>query len=222
MTIPNDGTPLFGSRWIDLRPDIAAAISLTIKAGWDVACKQLRIKPDDYEVPITESVRDGMREALEALPWRKTMVILPGTESRSDPSRTTPNGCTDIPRILIEIYLRGENHDPHAIIECKRVAGEDRALCRKYVVDGVDRFRSGQYSRNHSNGFMAGYVIDGDVVSVIASIIKYLKDHVRTEELLRDSELVRAKWAWQSTHERATVGLPIWLHHAVLQFCFPN
>lgn len=108
---------------------------------------------------MTERLRDGMRSELKSKghPWGKTLVVLPGTESRSDGAVVIPDGRTDIPLMLIEVFLRTQEHDPHAIIECKRIIGSDTHLCREYVVEGVDRFRTGKYGQNHAFGFMVGY-----------------------------------------------------------------
>ena len=101
---------------------------------------------------MTERLRDGMRTALSSgeLPWTRTLVVLPGTESRSRPEVLRPDGRTDISILWIEIFLRFGEHDPHAIIECKRIAGADSGLCREYVVEGIDRFRTGKYAANHA------------------------------------------------------------------------
>ena len=67
---------------------------------------------------MTERLRDGMRIALKNSPWKQIMV-LPGTESRSKSNVMLPDGRTDIPLAFVEIFLRTQEHDPHAIIECK-------------------------------------------------------------------------------------------------------
>ena len=100
-----------------------------------------------------------MRRALKETDaaWRKKMTILPGAESLSRSDVPKPDGLTDIPVLFSDIREEYDEHDPHAIIECKRVAGHDAGLCRLYVVEGIDRFKTGQYASNHAVGFMAGY-----------------------------------------------------------------
>jgi hypothetical protein len=85
------------------------------------------------------------------------MKAIPGTESRSNASVVLPDGRTDIPIFFIEVFFESQDHDPHAVVECKRIAAGDRRLCREYVVEGVDRFRIGKYGQNHAIGFMVGY-----------------------------------------------------------------
>lgn len=125
---------------------------------------------------MTERLRDGMRSELKSKghPWGKTLVVLPGTESRSDGAVVIPDGRTDIPLMLIEVFLRTQEHDPHAIIECKRIIGSDTHLCREYVVEGVDRFRTGKYGQNHAFGFMVGYVLSGTAAEAADGVNAYL------------------------------------------------
>jgi hypothetical protein len=65
-------------------PEVAA-ILLTLAAGWRQACAFSDVHAQAGEVPMTERLRDGMRCALKSkmCPWRKTLIVLPGTESRS-------------------------------------------------------------------------------------------------------------------------------------------
>ncbi len=171
---------------------------------------------------MTERLRDGMRSALNGgeLPWGRTMIVLPGTESRSRPDVLLPDGRTDIPILWIEIFLRSGEHDPHAIIECKRIAGDDTHLCREYVVNGIDRFRTGKYAGNHAAGFMAGYLIAGDAGAAARGVNRYLNaghgSHApRCAENLKPSTLVSEPWAWASHHPREAAPA-VALHHALL------
>jgi len=83
------------------------------------------------EVALTERLRDGMRQALKSSPWNQMFVVLAGMESRSSKAVLIPDGRTDIPILMIEIFLRHGVHDPHAIIECKRIAGSDAHLLQR-------------------------------------------------------------------------------------------
>ena len=222
MKLPYNVRATAGRPFIDLGPETAAAILRTIEAGWARASTAPEVNADAGEVVMTERLRDGMRGALAAsgLRWGGTMVVLPGTESRSRPDVLRPDGRTDIPILWIAIFLRFQEHDPHAIIECKRIAGDDAHLCREYVVNGIDRFRHGKYGANHAIGFMAGYLIAGDANATAGGVNAYL-DSSRTHggprhgETLRLSTLVDEPWAWTSSHPR--VGKPeVELHHAFL------
>jgi hypothetical protein len=106
-----------------------AAILLTLIAGWQKAAASSDVNSDAGEVLMTERLRDGMRSALKGGAWK--LIVLPGTESRSKANVLLPDGRTDIPLMMIEVFLRTQEHDPHAIIECKRISGSDTHLCRE-------------------------------------------------------------------------------------------
>lgn len=219
MKLPLDDSAANGRQFIDLGPDIAATILRTIEAGWLLALGMPGVNTDTREVKLTERLRDGMRQALKSgsLPWGKTMVVLPGTESRSCPEVLMPDGRTDIPIMLVKIFRRFSEHDPHAIIECKRIDGNSTYLCREYVVEGIDRFRTGKYSGNHSNGFMIGYLIAGDEQIAVTGINNYLNHRSRSTENLKPSHLIAESWVWASLHPREETS-PIEMHHAFLAF----
>lgn len=222
MTLPTAVPATAGRPFVELAPETATAVLRTVEAGWTQASPD--VHPGAGEVMMTERLRDGMRAALAAggLPWAKTMIVLPGTESRSRAEVLPPDGRTDIPILWIQIFLRFGEHDPHAIIECKRIAGHDTRLCREYVVAGIDRFRSGKYAANHATGFMAGYVIAGDANAAAEGINRYLnsprrKHKSRPDENLKPSLLVEDSWAWTSHHSRPARSVsPILLHHVFL------
>lgn len=224
MKLPHDVRTAAGRPFIDLRPDTAAAILRTIEAGWARASSFPDVNTGAGEVVMNERLRDGMRAALApgGLPWSGTLNVQGGTESRSRPDVLVPDGRTDIPILVIAICVRYGEHDPHAIIECKRIAGDDTRLCREYVDNGIDRFRRGQYAANHAIGFMAGYLIAGDADAAASGVNAYLdsgrsQGGPRLGETLHPSSLVDEPWAWTSSHPRP--GAPeIDLHHAFLPF----
>ena len=219
MKLPLDGPATSDRQPIDLGPDIASTILRTVKAGWVLALQSPDVNTNVGEVEITERLRDGMRCVLKSgrFPWSKSMAVLPGTESRSRPEVPVPDGRIDVPILLIGILHRFGEHDPHAIIECKRISSDNARLCREYVVAGIDRFRTGRYSGNHSIGFMAGYLIAGDANAAALRINRYLNSKSRRTENLRLSNLISESWVWGSCHQRTT-NSPIELHHAFLAF----
>ncbi len=177
-----------------------------------------RVQPNADEVEITECLRTEMREALKAkdADWCKMMTVLPGTESRSSLDLPKPDGRTDIPILFQEIREELDEHDPHAIVECKRIAGSDTDLCRQYVVEGIDRFKTGKYAGNHAVGFMAGYLLSDDGKAATGGINRYLTGQGRQLEHLGPPSIPDVLWAWSSRHPRALPAEPIHLHHAFL------
>lgn len=218
MRIPYEAPTPLGREFIELAPEVVAAILLTLVAGWQQACDFNDVNAQAGEVLMTERLRDGMRSELKSKghPWGKMLVVLPGTESRSSNAVVTPDGRTDIPLMLIEVFLRSQEHDPHAIIECKRIAGSDTHLCREYVVEGVDRFRIGKYGQNHALGFMVGYVLSGTMVEAADGVNAYLTRVSRKGEHLEPADICEDPPSWESQHSRATPSSPVRLHHAFL------
>lgn len=205
-----------GREFIELNQEVTAAILITLLAGWSYASIHQDVNNAAGEVLMTERLRDGMRFALKsgAYPWSKTLIVLPGTESRSRETVLIPDGRTDIPLMLIEIFLRTGEHDPHAIVECKRVAANDARLCREYIKEGIDRFRSGKYGLKHGVGFMVGYLLAGTADAVVAAINAYLRG-ARANERLRVADAQASKW--YSTHPRRAPRPAIDLNHCFLQ-----
>ena len=170
------------------------------------------------EAEITECLRDSTQEVLKGrfAKWRKKIWALPGTQSHSAPSALQPDGITDIPIAFTEIREEDDDYDPHAIIECKRIAGSRKHLCRLYVVKGIDRFKTGKYAGSHVVGFMAGYVLAGGWQSATRGINGYLTCKARQGERLQSCTIRDEPWARSSVHDRPTLNVPITLHHGFL------
>jgi hypothetical protein len=215
---------VLGRERIPLTPNIIAVILRTLKAGWAEASRHAEVRSSAGEVQMTERLRDGMRSVLNSgrLPWSKSFIVAPGSESRSTLSILEPDGRTDIPLYIIEVFLRYAEHDPHAIIECKRLTPHDTHLCREYVVEGVDRFRTGKYGENHAVGFMAAYLLVGSPATGAGGINAYLSRVGRAMESLAPSDAVGDAAFWRSTHLRTIPRDPISLHHALLQVPAPT
>ena len=171
-----------------------------------------------YEVDLNYHLRAGMEAAVNDRVVRshRTISVLPGTESRSAPGK--PAGFTDISIHLSDIRERSGDHGPHAVIECKRVAGGDTTLCWRYVYQGIcDRFISGKYAGRHRVAFMAGYVRSGSVEAVVKRINRHLSNQCSAAECLDSCTVLAAAWARSSSHPRPARP-SIELHHAFLTF----
>jgi hypothetical protein len=198
---------------------VIGAILRSVTMGWRVAAQRAEVTPDADEVAITECLRDAMRNVLdgEDASWGKTLLVLPGAESRSQPGMTAPDGRTDIPVLSITVFSKVREHDPHAIIECKRVTEEDSYLLREYVKEGIDRFTSGKYSANHSHGFMVGYVLSGTCDGAVAGVNSYLGKQARTAEHLMPMHGDEECDSWSSCHPRQSGSRQIILYHAMVR-----
>lgn len=212
MIVPAENQNVAG-RLIELAPHLVTTILQVIEEGWAHA-KATGATATDHERPLAEHLRRGMRAAI-SLPG--SMVVQRGTESVSSQAALEPDGLTDIPLFFVEIFFQSLDHDPHAIIECKRIAGGDRHLRREYVVNGIDRFRDGKYSSQHKTAFMVGYVVAGTIDDAAAGVNKYLARRRPIGERLGESTVVLRPSFRESKHPRLIHG-PIVLHHAFLSF----
>ncbi|MCY3840783.1 MAG: hypothetical protein OXH09_19395 [Gammaproteobacteria bacterium] len=196
-----------------------ADILRVLDCGWRSAVNTDGLHPEMDEVALTGRLRAGMIAAINDKLVRssKKISILPGTESWPEGAKK-PAGLTDISVHLREIRERLQDHGPHAIIECKRVAGNAAALCRLYVLEGIDRFKETKYAERHAAGFMAGYLLSGDALSATAGINRYLSGQGRQSDHLNTCTVFDADWARSSRHSRPRSTPSIELHHAFLTF----
>lgn len=209
----------FGDRSIDIQPSRTADILTILNAGWYRILARPEVSPAACEVELTGHLRVGMIAAVNARVVRchKRISIQAGTETFFG-TDVVPSGLTDISIHLRDIRERTLDHGPHALIECKRIAGGDAPLCRLYVVEGLDRFTSGKYAGRQTVAFMAGYVLSGSVGAAADGINRYLLRQGRDAEHLRSCTVVAAAWARSSRHPRLPPAMPIDLHHAFLTF----
>ena len=221
MSIPFLEPRMYARPSINLRTDQCATILDTLREGWEHSLATHPIDETWCEVPITECLRDGMRKAIGSrAPNRRGIWVFPGQESRSSPDTLVPDGRTDIPIGFTRILEKLNEHDAHAIIECKKVADDSASLCRKYVKLGIRRFVRGakansrypKYAANHAVAFMAGYLLRGTTVGAVKRINGYLDKR----EHLGSPTVVREDWVRTSVHQRNKPLSDITLHHAFL------
>ena len=187
-------------------------------AGWKQALQNSALHSGLGEVEMTEHLRGGMRETLRYMAWNKEITVAPGTQSVSGAAGMRPDGLTDIAFYFRHIREDYDEHDPHAIVECKRVSGNDARLCRMYVVDGIHRFAIGQYASKHAFAFMAGYLLAGRMEEAVGSINGYIERHRDLSEVLYPSTDLDHPQAWHSQHARPKPLRPVEICHVILGF----
>lgn len=199
--------------------DRTVDILRVLHSGWRHAVNADSLHPGMDEVALTGRLRAGMIAVVNNRLVRagKKISVLPGTESWPEGVKK-PAGLTDISVHLREIRERLQDHGPHAIIECKRVAGDKAELCRLYVLEGIDRFKGTKYGDRHAVGFMAGYLLSGDAGSATEGINRYLSGRGRRSDHLNTCTVFDADWARSSQHSRPRSIATIDLHHAFLGF----
>ena len=198
---------------VDLSSDIVHTILQVIAAGWAVASKDEGAIGVAHEEALNELLRDGMRyvvdpnRAFGPAPRFPEMRIMDEVGWHSRPDVVRPDGRVDISILL----TRPLSHKPHALVECKRVAGNSARLCRLYVVRGMDRFASCQYAGNHATAFMVGYVIEGTRVAAADGINGYLRRQGRPADQMEPLPSADM-WTRRSRHSRPS-GSSITLLH---------
>jgi hypothetical protein len=217
VRIPFGQPSKLGGLPIRLDRELVATVLRTVEVGWRGAAKRVDMKSNG-EIAITEVLREEMRSALAQgkVGWYRQLEVLDGTESWSRPGLTRPDGVFDIPLVFGSIRDRTGVHSAHAIIECKRISPTDTALVRAYVAQGIDRFCSGQYAKDHANGFMIGYVVAGCPADAVASINTRLTTLKRSSETLSAFDLRPAGPFWRSQHPRQRALPVIAVHHTML------
>ena len=220
VDLPSDSI----GRSIRLGERVAKLILKTVKEAWDEASSAGDLNSSYAEVRITDILRTYMRKVLNRreCSGQRTMVVFPGTESspRSDSGQGV--GITDISLFFCSVFQEKGIHDPHAVIECKRVSGQYPHLCRLYVVEGINRFKIGKYGRSHDLGFMVGYLLSEDPSTAVNGINAYLRKKLRSSEALTMSHIITEDWAWYSLHERRRNMSSIKIHHAYLRLDLEN
>jgi hypothetical protein len=126
------------------------------------------------EVPITIQVR----KAVLRLKRQRglTNLQLAGEFELLDLNTDDPEVLGRIDIIFQFLHQFGDE-DAYLGIECKRVSPGDASLNRRYVVQGVARFVSGQYAAGHHWGMMLGYVLKCPLADLITEIDRNVRRH---------------------------------------------
>lgn len=175
---------------------------------------------------MTEALLNGMRSHLDSrwrtavgssVEWRENITVARGTEVPPCRGQSGLRGIPDIAVYFHDIRVRLNYHDPHAVVECKRVSCGCRKLCRLYVHEGIDRFVSGKYARDHRVGFMIGYLLDGSIALVVELINGCLEDELPASESLVTFDSEGSRSIHISRHARPKLPTSVVVHHTFLR-----
>ena len=144
-------------------------------------------------------------------------------EFQYEPFGYTPEGTAYSRGKVDMAVILDQDRDTYLAYECKRLneRRDDgrRSLATAYVMDGLSRFTTGQYSENMPVGCMLGYVLDGDVAyaatTVRATILARRQDVALVVEP-RDDSAIGAATRFYSCHRRASDNGAIEVRHAML------
>ncbi len=197
-----------GGAFVELSLAQAMMVLQIIGKGWNLALEQSALTAGLHERYMTRWLIPGMRRSVPD----SGVIIQRGTETAD---AAVPDICISFQRIRED----QDEHEPHAVVECKRVSGDDAGLCRLYVVNGIDRFATGKYGAKRAHGFMAAYVTSGTPGEAADGVNRYLRKHREgTECLVDEGRPVETFSVWVSSHRRPHEN-PIRLRHLFLEFC---
>ena len=193
-------------RSVELARGQVLTVLTAIADGWRVATENDSLTANLGEREVTRWLIGGMRRTMGHL----GVTVARGTET---PEGNVPDICISFQRLRED---EGE-HEPHVVVECKRVAGSDSTLCARYVRQGMIRFKEGKYGKRRTHGFMVGYLLSGSDDEAVERINVYLMRHWSDADCLQKTELSTSLAVWQSRHSRPTEE-PIEVMHQFLAF----
>lgn len=152
------------TNWSDLiDPMLPAVLNLVISSWHEMPSPA----PNEKEDNITNAL---WRILVQNRTARGLMFQIRTQVVELDPAQGEDEGRMDIAFIALV-----PREDIYFCLEAKRLnvlmnGGHCRALASEYVIYGMSRFVTGQYSKAVLHGGMIGYVLDGNVPSAISNV----------------------------------------------------
>ncbi len=149
--------------WADLiDPMVPEVLQLVIVTWRTMGSPPPDAKEDDITIALCRALRQN-RTARGLMFMIDTQLV-----------ELDPVPGEDLGRLDIAFRPLIPREDIYFCLECKRLNvvknGQTRAYAAEYVLRGMIRFVTGQYSRAVSHGGMLGYVLDGQVDDAIANV----------------------------------------------------
>jgi hypothetical protein len=172
-------TPI-GLPSLDLSDDELETVVALVCTGIEEARAVLSC--DLLEVPLTHLLRKSMKRAKRHLGL--TSIEIHGEYEVDDLAADGPEVVGRID-IIFKFLRQFGDENAYLAIECKRVGAGMKSLNKLYVVEGVSRFASGQYSAGHKWAMLLGFVLKGPVQDVVSNVDSYLLSIYGAEARLR-------------------------------------
>ena len=203
------------ANWADLLEQMLPQLLRLTIATWRELPGPL---DSDREDDITNALCRALRESrtVRELPFYVQTQLV----------ELEPTAGQDLGRLDIAFLPTGLSGAPNESIyfclECKRLNvrtnGQMRTYASEYVLHGIIRFVSGQYSRAVRHGGMLGYVLDGNVQTAINSVARNVQR--RCAELgmeppggLRPSTILSGEAGARETQHRRKHDAALFLIH---------
>lgn len=151
------------SEWSDLIDPMVPQILNLVVASWEAMSAPAQ---DEKEDNITNSLCKTLRQNRTA---RSLPFQINTQHVELDPMPGEELGRLDI--VFVPLIPR---EDIYFCLECKRLNviknGQKRSYASEYVLFGMLRFITGQYSKAVHHGGMLGYVLDGNVTVAVSNV----------------------------------------------------
>jgi hypothetical protein len=136
-----------------------------------------RFMKDIYTTP--SGLRDWLQQSLMYLDWENWKFTAGMTLARADISFKL-TGC-------------------EFIIECKRLKSADKA----YIDEGLERFRTLHYSKEHEFAGMIGFIINSNAAPIVAGLKGRVSSHYPVTTSFSATSFSGWANSFQSSHERS-------------------
>ena len=200
------------SEWSDLIDPMVPQILNLVIASWEAMPAPSK---DEKEDNITNSLCKTLRQNRTA---RSLPFQINTQHVELDPMPDEELGRLDI--VFVPLIPR---EDIYFCLECKRLNviknGHKRSYASEYVLYGMMRFITGQYSKAVHHGGMLGYVLDGDVSTAMNNVAANIQQKkaelcvvapggLQFSSILKDDTRVR-----ETQHQRTFQSITFRIHH---------
>lgn len=105
------------------------------------------------------------------------------------------------PRIDMRFTTFSLEKEFRYFMEAKNLKENDSQLKRRYIDTGIDSFINGKYP----NFFLAGYLLEGDLLNAVDGVNKLLKKDKREKEILKKCDYKYHDQYYESVHSDARI-----------------
>jgi len=102
--------------------------------------------------------------------------------------------------------------------ECKLLENNNNRLYNLYVMEGLNRYISGQYGEKCSSGLMLGYIILGDTIEVINELKNKVDELPNISNMTLAYPINGFDKHYNSIHKRDAGLSPFHIHHLFFSF----
>jgi hypothetical protein len=200
------------SEWSDLIDPMVPQILNLVIASWETMPAPSQ---DEKEDTITNSLCKTLRQNRTA---RSLPFQINTQHVELDPMPDEELGRLDI--VFVPLIPR---EDIYFCLECKRLNviknGQKRSYASEYVLHGMLRFITGQYSKDVHHGGMLGYVLDGNVSTAMNNVESNIQQReaelcvappggLQFSSILKDDTRIR-----ETLHQRTFQAITFRIHH---------